>query len=363
MMASVNKDMAEEDKVQKQTEQLVDNEIAAAAESDYNETATVLMEAVKKAAAVQKLLDDPDLTPVKKAELEAQLAEAKAVATKAEVIEVDKRAQIVKANKQIIETVNVVRMAEAALNSANITLENVKEHTAKLLNGTNESEAGPSPAVPGAAPPIAQPTAQPTIAPTATPTTAAPTPPPTPPPPTAAPTPAPTVSDSQVSNAIAAMGKLPANYKKDYNCENKWALEHCEELGEHCATSMTMRMKCPKVCGSCKEQFPLPEPKDHDKPEEKPKVEYKFELREARNIRDAQEDLRDTERDVDNDNGDANDYMKEASNVYDSFFVTSPVDREASSPVSLSAESDAALFESINSHVDAAELEAVREVA
>lgn len=366
IMAAVNKDVAEEDKVAKESEAVVDNETAIAAEQEYNETATVLMEAVKKAAEVQKLLDDPDLTPSKKAELEAELANAKADAMKAEVAEVDQRAQIVKATKQVVETVNVVRMAESALDSANVTLDKVKEHVAKLQTG---SGAGPPPVVPGAKPPTLQPTAPPppaTIAPTAPPTKP---PPPTATPtatPTAAPTAPPTASDKDVSMAMALMGKLPPGYVKDYNCENKWTVEHCEVLGEHCATSMTMRMKCPKICGSCKEEFPLPEPKDPPPPPTsapKPSEEQTFVIREARNLREANDDLRDTEKDVSNDDGSAEEYMKEASNVYDSYFVSAPVDRDsadAKGVVDLSMEDEDALFESINAHASSAESDRIR---
>lgn len=283
---------------------------------------------------------------------------------KAEVVEVDQRAQIVKATKQVVETVNVVRMAESALNSANVTLQKVQEHVAKLQTGSGAgSSVGPAPVVPGAKPPTLQPTAPP--APTASPTNPPPTAAPTATP-TAAPTAPPTASDKDVSNAIALMGKLPPGYVKDYNCENKWTAEHCEVLGEHCATSMTMRMKCPKICGSCKEEFPLPEPKDPPPPPPPasvPSEEKMFVVREARDLREANNDLEDTEKEVADDDGSADQYMKEASSVYDSYFVSAPVDRDSADAkdiVDLSMTDEDALFESINTHASSAESDRIR---
>jgi len=97
---------------------------------------------------------------------------------------------------------------------------------------------------------------------------------------------------------------LPDGYKRDYNCKNnaKWG-SHCEHLSDHCGTSLVLRMKCKKTCGSCKEKFPVNEPKDKlhlDSPEFLRAVkELYVEKHETKDLREAQsEELLDMAKDV-----------------------------------------------------------------
>jgi len=107
------------------------------------------------------------------------------------------------------------------------------------------------------------------------------------------------------------LAKLPDGYKRDYNCKNnaKWD-KHCEHLSKHCGTSLVTRMKCKHTCGSCKEKFPVSEPKDRlplDSPEFLTAVQELYdsassERYENKDLREAQsEDLLDIVKDVTSD--------------------------------------------------------------
>merc|ERR1711998_768739 len=64
---------------------------------------------------------------------------------------------------------------------------------------------------------------------------------------------------------LGRLEPVPKGFVPNYECENhgKWSND-CEPLADQCMTSIVVRMKCRKTCGSCQQNFPVKEPSDDE---------------------------------------------------------------------------------------------------
>jgi len=149
---------------------------------------------------------------------------------------------------------------------------------------------------------------------------------------TSAPTPEPSVpptfdeeSDEKVQKSMNK--HLTADYKKDHDCDNKpnWDSD-CPHLVGNCGTSLVVRMKCRKTCGSCKQTFEgIPEPKDPPAPVTPKKIERML----AEERESQEQELREAKGAPAIDSGlSSNAYMAEASDEYDELFGTATYSRK-----------------------------------
>merc|ERR1712100_432294 len=261
----MKKELAAEKKMQTDAKAQAAKARTVEAGKEHDKLAKRLVNFASKANELKEKLNAPNVAPGEKSRLEAKLNSATAKAQAAEIQEVTQRANIKTMTKRQRHTESKVMKLEAKLEAgaadfaaAAGQLELAKDVTIAEKKAAEKKAAAatpkPKPPAPKqkteakpAAKPEAKPAAKPEAKPAAKPEAKKP------------------AAKVAAEDHLGRLEPVPKGFVPNYECENhgKWSND-CEPLADQCMTSIVVRMKCRKTCGSCQQNFPVKEPSDDE---------------------------------------------------------------------------------------------------
>merc|ERR1712196_522482 len=263
----MKKELAAEKKMQTDAKAQAAKARTVEAGKEHDKLAKRLVNFASKANELKEKLNAPNVAPGEKSRLEAKLNSATAKAQAAEIQEVTQRANIKTMTKRQRHTESKVMKLEAKLEAGaadfaaaagqlelakDVTIAEKKAAEKKAAE-KKAAEKKAAAATPKPTPPApkqkteAKPAANPEAKPAAKPEAKQP------------------AAKVAAEDHLGRLEPVPKGFVPNYECENhgKWSND-CEPLADQCMTSIVVRMKCRKTCGSCQQNFPVKEPSDDE---------------------------------------------------------------------------------------------------